>query len=160
MILLFKDDSILLTRLFESKIASLIKTIIVSFFLCSTLVSVGNATEIVVNQSVPVSEYSLNKTRAIFTMRQRFWPNGKKIQVFVLVDNHPLHKTFTKNNLNMFPHQLRRVWDRMVFSGTGRAPEILNTEEEMLDKISNTPNAIGYLNSEAENEKIRLFEVQ
>jgi ABC-type phosphate transport system substrate-binding protein len=123
-------------------------------------VSVGNATEIVVNQSVPVGEYSLNKTRAIFTMRQRFWPNGKNIKVFVLADNNPLHKNFTKNNLNMFPHQLRRVWDRMVFSGTGRAPMILNTEEEMLDKISNTPNAIGYLNSSTENEKIRLFEFQ
>ena len=150
----------MLTRLFESKVATIIKTIIVSFFLCSTLVSVGNATEIVVNQSVPVGEYSLNKTRAIFTMRQRFWSNGKKVQVFVLADNHPLHKTFTKKKLHMFPHQLRRVWDRMVFSGTGRAPVILNTEEEMLDKISNTPNAIGYLNSGTENEKLRLFEFQ
>ena len=150
----------MLTLIFESKKATIIKTIIVGFFLYSTLVSVGNATEIVVNQSVPVGEYSLNKTRAIFTMRQRFWPNGKKIEVFVLIDNHPLHKIFTKKNLNMFPHQLRRVWDRMVFSGTGQAPMILKTEEEMLDKISSTPNAIGYLNSWTENEKLRLFEFQ
>ena len=159
-VLIQSDDSVLLTRLFESKKASKITTILVGFFLCSTLVSVGNASEIVVNQSVPVGKYSLNKTRAIFTMRQRFWPNGKKIKVFVLADNHPFHKTFTKNNLNMFPHQLRRVWDRMVFSGTGQAPEVLNSEEEMLDKIANTPNAIGYLNSETKNEKIRLFEYQ
>jgi len=156
--ILFKDDSILLTRLFESIVASLIKIIMGSLFLCGTLVSVGNATEIVVNQSVPVGKYSLNKTRAIFTMRQRFWPNGKTIKVFVLEDKHPLHKTFTKNNLNMFPHQLRRVWDRMIFSGTGQAPMVLKTQEEMLDKISNTPNAIGYLNSGVEIEKIRVFE--
>ena len=156
----FKDDSLLLTGLFESNITTLMKTIIAGFFLCSTLVPVGNAAEIVVNQSVPASDYSLNNTRSIFTMRQRFWLNGKKIKVFVLADNNPLHKTFTKNNLHMFPHQLRRVWDRMVFSGTGLAPIKLNTEDEMLEKISNTPYAIGYLNSGTENEKIRLFEYQ
>lgn len=150
----------MLTRLPETNIASLIKTIFLGFFLYSTLAPVGNAAEIVVNQSVPVSEYSLNKTRAIFTMRQKFWPNGKKIKVFVLEDSHSLHKTFTKNNLHMFPHQLRRVWDRMVFSGTGQAPIILNTEEEMVNKISNTPNAIGYLNSRTENENIRVFEYE
>lgn len=116
-----------------------------------------NSIEIVVNQSVPTQQSSLNKTRAIFTMRQRFWPSGEQIKVFTLADQSPIHKAFTKNKLQMFPHQLRRVWDRMVFSGTGQAPIALENEQQMLDKITNTPNAIGYLNSELENEKIRIF---
>jgi len=120
-------------------------------------VSVVNATEIVVNQSVPHYSSSLNQTRAIFTMRQQFWPNGEKIKVFTLEDNHPAHQHFTKNNLHMFPHQLRRVWDRIVFSGAGQVPTTLDSEDEMLEKIANTPNSIGYLSNEPENEKIRLF---
>jgi len=115
------------------------------------------ATDIVVNSSVPEYKVSLNKTRAIFTMRQRFWPNGEKIKVFTLADDHPLHQVFTKNNLHMFPHQLRRVWDRITFSGIGRVPIMVGSEEEMLEKVANTPNAIGYLSNEFENEKVRLF---
>ncbi len=132
-------------------------TLLVSYLLFSSFITVVKATEIVVNKSVPVHQSSLNKIRTIFTMRQQFWPNGEKIKVFTLVDHHPIHQTFTKTNLNMFPHQLRRVWDRIVFSGTGQVPVQLSNEEEMLDKIANTPNAIGYLSSEPENENIRIF---
>ncbi len=141
----------------ESKAITVVKKSCFSFFFSMVFVFAGNTTEIIVNQSVASNNKSLNKTRAIFTMRQRFWPNGEKIKVFTLADNHPLHKNFTKNNLHMFPHQLRRVWDRMVFSGTGQAPIKLDSEDEMLKKIATTPNAIGYLSSEPENENIRLF---
>jgi len=133
------------------------KTIVFIIFLCNTTISVAYATDIVVNVSVPEYKVSLNKTRAIFTMRQRFWPNGEKIKVFTLADEHPLHQVFTKTNLHMFPHQLRRVWDRIVFSGIGRVPIVVSGEEEMLEKVANTPNAIGYLSNEFKNEKVRLF---
>lgn len=133
------------------------KAILFSFILYVFCVPKGNAVEIVVNQSVPVQEISLNKVRAIFTMRQRFWSSGEQIKVFTLADVNPIHKTFSKNKLQMFPHQLRRVWDRLVFSGTGQAPVTLDDEQQMLDKIANTPHSIGYLNSEQENEKIRTI---
>lgn len=48
----------------------------------------------------------------------------------------------------------------MLFSGTGAIPVQLNSEQEMIDKIANTPYAIGYLNGRPDNEKIRLFEYQ
>ncbi len=133
------------------------EAIVFIVFLCNMFFSAAYATEIVVNSSVPEYKVSLNKARAIFTMRQRFWPNGKRIKVFTLADNHPHHQMFTKNNLHMFPHQLRRVWDRIVFSGIGQVPMVVSSEEEMLAKVANTPNAIGYLSSEFKNEKVRLF---
>jgi len=119
---------------------------------------VADAVNIIVNQTVPVAPYSLVDTRAIFTMQQRFWPDGEPIKVFVFPDNNTAHKDFAKNNLNMFPHQLRRVWDRMVFSGTGSAPVQLDSEQEMIDKIADTPYSIGYLSGRPKNEKIRVFE--
>ncbi|MGZ8162037.1 MAG: hypothetical protein ACXWTK_08060 [Methylobacter sp.] len=130
---------------------------IVAFTTCSPI---AHAAEIIVNQTVPSEQYSLVDTRAVFTMRQRFWPNGEQIKVFCLSDNNSLHKDFVKNNLNMFPHQLRRAWDRMTYSGTGAVPVQLDSEQEMIDEIANTPNSIGYLNSRPNNEKLRLFEYQ
>jgi hypothetical protein len=130
---------------------------LLTLIFCSAVV---NASNIVVNQTVPAAPYSLADTRAVFTMQQRYWPNGEPIKVFTLYDSNPIHKDFVKNNLDMFPHQLRRVWDRMTFSGTGMAPTQLDTEQEMIDKIANTPNSIGYLNSRPSHEKIRLFEYQ
>ncbi|ESS73849.1 hypothetical protein MGMO_9c00450 [Methyloglobulus morosus KoM1] len=116
------------------------------------------ATEVVVNKSVPAADYSKVDIRAIFTMQKRFWLNNKQIKVYTLSDSSPLHKDFVKNILNMFPHQIRMVWDRMTFSGTGIAPIELDSEQEMMDKIANTPDSIGYLSQKPNNENIRSFE--
>ncbi|MEQ1528024.1 MAG: hypothetical protein ABL925_01815 [Methylococcales bacterium] len=118
----------------------------------------AHTAEIIVNTSVPVKQYSLLDVRAIFAMQQRFWPNGERIKVFTLADADPVHKDFVKKNLDMFPHQLRRVWDRMIFSGTGEAPVQIASQAEMVEKIAGTPNSIGYLDSGPKHEKIRVFE--
>jgi len=117
----------------------------------------ARAAVIIVNASVPDVRYSRADARAIFAMRQRLWPNGEQIKVFTLADDHPIHKDFVKNNLHMFPHQFRRVWDRMTYTGTGVAPVQLDSEQEMIEKIMNTPNAIGYVDKLPPHAKIRLF---
>ena len=126
----------------------------------AVLSPIAIATEIVVNKSVPATDYSTDDVRAIFTMQKRFWLNNKQIKVYTLPDNSPLHKDFVKNQLKMFPHQIRMVWDRMTFSGTGIAPIELDSEQEMHDKIANTPDSIGYLSHKPNNENIRAFESQ
>lgn len=139
----------------EKSVFGRILAVLFVFAVCSCVVT---ATEIVVNKTVPPAEYSTDDIRAIFTMQKRFWPNNRQIKVYSLPDNNPLHKDFVKNNLNMFPHQIRRVWDRMTYSGTGAAPIELDSEQEMIEKIANTPDSIGYLKSRPDNENIHSFE--
>ncbi|MGJ0485616.1 MAG: hypothetical protein ACR65R_13970 [Methylomicrobium sp.] len=132
-----------------------------SIYYCLGLYPIfADAAEIIVNASVPPARYSRTDTRAIFAMQLRIWPNGEPIKVFTLADDNPIHKDFVKNNLNMFPHQFRRAWDRMTYSGTGIAPIQLDSEQEMIEKVMTTPNAIGYVSRKPENAKIRLFDYQ
>jgi ABC-type phosphate transport system substrate-binding protein len=119
-----------------------------------------SAAEIIVNASVPAARYSRADARAIFAMHLRIWPNGEPIKVFTLADDDRVHKDFVKNNLNMFPHQFRRAWDRMTYTGTGIAPIQLDSEQEMIEKVMNTPNAIGYVSKKPDHAKIRLFDYQ
>lgn len=113
--------------------------------------------EIYVHPSVPDKQYSLADLRSIFAMRKKHWSDGTKIAVFVLPDDEPLHRQFTKSKLNMFPHQFRRIWDRLIFSGTGQAPEEVESYDEMLEKIETVPGAIGYLNKQSKNTNIRII---
>ncbi|MCK5356093.1 MAG: hypothetical protein KAJ63_13325 [Methyloprofundus sp.] len=93
-------------------------------------------------------------------MRTRYWTNGKKIRVFVLPDNNVVHKTFVKQKLHMFPHQLRRTWNRMTYTGTGQPPVTVDSVAEMLEKIKHTKYSIGYIDRRVEDEKIIFFNVQ
>jgi ABC-type phosphate transport system substrate-binding protein len=133
--------------------------ILAVLFIFAAFSPVVTATEIVVNKTVPTADYSTEDIRAIFAMQKRIWPNNRQIKVYTLSDSNPLHKDFVKNNLNMFPHQIRRIWDRMTYSGTGTVPIELDSEQEMIDKIANTPDSIGYLNSKIDNENIHSFKI-
>jgi ABC-type phosphate transport system substrate-binding protein len=99
--------------------------------------------------------------RAIFAMRMRQWPDdGSPITVFVLQPSDPLHAEFCKTVLDVFPYQLQRVWDRLVYSGTGQAPIELSSLEEMRKRIASTPGAIGYLSTDRIDDNLYPVQVR
>jgi len=99
----------------------------------------------IVNAQNSQGSISKNGLSAIFKMRLRQWEDGTPITVFVLEDDNPIHKRFCKEILNVFSHQVRRAWNKLVFSGSGQAPIELVSKEAMLKKVINTPGAIGYM---------------
>ena len=98
--------------------------------------------------------------RSIFSMRTRYWVNGEKIRVFVLPDDNVLHKAFVKQKLQMFPHQLRRTWNRMTYTGTGQPPITVDSVSEMLEKIKHTKYSIGYIDRRVDDETIHFLDAQ
>jgi hypothetical protein len=83
--------------------------------------------------------------RAIFAVRLREWPDGVPVRVFVLPDGDPLHVEFCREQLGTFPYVLRASWDRLVYTGTGIAPEVVANEKEMRRRVAMTRGAIGYV---------------
>jgi hypothetical protein len=115
---------------------------------------------LIVHPGVGVDSLSQNEARLYFSMRLNQWPDGQGVKVFVLPDNHPIHERVVKAILGLYPYQLRRVWDRQLFSGTGQAPVVVSTESELLDRVARTPGAIGYAPSGNQGPSIRALEVR
>lgn len=119
----------------------------------SSLCLGSDRVEVVVNSALPFDELSLRELRAIYTMKQRRWDSGESITVFVLPETTTAHKEFCKKILGVFPRQLRSVWYRSVYTGTGVAPIEVETEEELIEQVSQTNGAIGYVLEERKYEK-------
>lgn len=83
--------------------------------------------------------------REIFFGRRTRWPDGSQLRVYVLPDQHPIHIRFAKEILGVYPYQLRSAWDRMIYSGTGAPPVVVESLDQMLTNIKQTPGAIGYI---------------
>lgn len=115
---------------------------------------------LITHPSAGVESLTRNEARLYMTMRLNEWPNGRHAQVFVLPDNHPLHERVAKGILGLYPYQLRRAWDRQLFSGTGPAPIAVSTESEMIERVARTPGAIGYAHSDAVDASVRRLEVR
>tara|TARA_R110002012_G_scaffold112406_1_gene258097 strand:- start:451 stop:855 length:405 start_codon:yes stop_codon:yes gene_type:complete len=115
---------------------------------------------LVANSNVSTQWLNRDTTRAIFAMRQRTWPSGQAVQVFVLGSNHAIHARFCKEHLSVYPHQLQLAWDRMVFSGTGQAPNRVKDQLEMRERVANTPGAIGYLEREYLDDSVQVISME
>ncbi|WP_374090202.1 substrate-binding domain-containing protein [Methylomicrobium lacus] len=115
---------------------------------------------VVVNSANPQRNISRTGLNAIFNMRLRHWNDESPITVYVLQDEDPLHKTFCKQKLLVFPQQIRNGWNRLVFSGTGQAPLAIATQEEMAKRISETPGAIGYLSGKDLTANVKILDIE
>jgi len=119
-----------------------------------------SAADVITSSNVQTSSLSLSELRHIFFMRVQEWPDGTPIKVYVLNDNHKLHKQFSKGKLGVFPYKLRRLWDRNIFSGTGQAPIVLDNELDMIKIISASQGGIGYASKKTINDSSQgLFNV-
>lgn len=105
----------------------------------------ASAVDAIVNPSLTSIPLDRSLLRALFAMRVRQWPDGSPVRVFVLPDDDPLSDQFYRERLGMYSYMLRRSWDRMVFTGTGFAPTVVQSEQEMIERVLSTPGAIGYV---------------
>lgn len=133
----------------------------VSLYATSSLAGANEPAMIVIT-APSSSENTIPRStlRAIFGMRLHKWPDGTPVKVYVFSDDASAHAAFSKEVLQVFPHQLRQAWDRLVFSGLGQYPEQVSSAQEMLDKVASTPGAIGYLRANEVNQNVRILQIR
>ncbi len=115
---------------------------------------------VIVNESVKKQEFSRTDIRNIFSARTQYWPDGAKITVYVLDAKAEAHQDFCRNTLKMFPYQLERIWNQIAYSGQGERPQVVTTEQALIEAVKNTPGAIGYAYQAGELENVREVAVQ
>ena len=145
---------------FSTRLTRALRNSGIALISAASLLGVAQAQQIIVNTDVSISTIDRNRARLIFTMRINQWPNQQPVAVFVLPDDTPLHQAFTKSALGVFAYQLRQTWDRQVFSGTGQAPMQVTSEAEMIERVRQTPGAIGYIAHATSVSGIRVVEVE
>jgi ABC-type phosphate transport system substrate-binding protein len=131
---------------------------LLGFVLCFS--ETAQPLDLVINPDVTQETLSRNTLRSIFSMRKTQWPDGSPIHVFVMGDKSDLHRRFTKQLLGLFPHQLRRAWNRQIYSGMGQAPIKVASEQEMRELVAKTPGAIGYMSEGYFDEQVRTIEIE
>jgi hypothetical protein len=115
---------------------------------------------VIAHHSPQNNELTLNELRSIFSLRARKWPDGTPITVFVLRDEHEVHRQFMQKTLKMLPHQLRRQWDRYIYSGIGQGPTVVESQEEMLSKVKSTPGGIGYIEGGVSDGPVHMLSIR
>lgn len=112
--------------------------------------------QLILHPSVQPQTLSHTEARMVFSARKQHWDDGTKIKVFVLKTDSMLHQYFCRQILRMFPYQLERIWNQITYSGQGDSPEIVDSQEALIDAVYSTPGAVGYA-TEEKIEQVRAM---
>ncbi|MDD1605481.1 MAG: hypothetical protein LUP96_02115 [Methylococcaceae bacterium] len=133
-------------RIFGIYLAVTAWTLIGSVLISSpTLALADDSTIVPFSLNKQYNKFTREDLREIFFGRRTQWPDGSPLRVYVLPDQNSVHIRFTKEILGIYPYQLRSAWDRMIYSGTGVPPVVVDSIEQMKMNIQQVPGAIGYI---------------
>ncbi|BAN69206.1 conserved hypothetical protein [endosymbiont of unidentified scaly snail isolate Monju] len=115
---------------------------------------------IIAHPGTDARTFSRNTARLLFSQKRNRWKNGQPVHVYVLEDDHPVHREFSRRILKLYPRQLRRIWDIRTYSGTGQAPRTVYSVREMLEQVASQPGAIGYAPKDQIDGRVKVIEVK
>ena len=90
----------------------------------------------------------------IFTLRQRRWPNGTKIRIFLPPADSEVYQQFITHQLGMSVLQIEGIWNRMTFSGRAIPPSILPSQNDVWERVQQSDAAIGVVSKQFATQQL------
>ncbi|WP_085296883.1 hypothetical protein [Cognaticolwellia mytili] len=103
--------------------------------------------KIAIISSVNIVALNERQIRNLFSLKKKLLPNNTRAVLVRLPFSHDVSKIFCQNIYELYPYQLQRQWDRLVFSGKATAPKQANSESEVIKLVASYPNALGYISA-------------
>lgn len=113
---------------------------------------------IIANKEVSASALSKDEIRSIFLGEKIRWDNDQKM-IFVILKTKE-HDDFLKAYIGNTAAQYLNYWKKMVFTGKSKSPKAFDSPEQLLDYVAETQGSVGYIPSEAYNEKVKIISVK
>lgn len=86
----------------------------------------------------------------LFSLRQKLLPSNVPVRLVIQPLSNPITQDFTQQVFDLYPYQLKRLWDRQVFSGKANLPKVIKDETELINFIIQTPHSLGYISNNPE----------
>ena len=127
--------------------------LLVLSFVAPSLSFAGTA---VVVHSSNASEFSAEIVRLIYLGKQKNFSSGGKIIALDQEDGSTVKKSFIKSIVNKSENQYAAYWAKLMFTGKGVKPTVASSDAEVVDLVSKNVNFIGYVDSSAVNDSVKV----
>lgn len=102
---------------------------------------------VIANPSVPAESLDPEAIKNIFLGKTAKWDNNDMVTI-VVSENVEVHKKFLDKYIQRTDNQFTNVWRQNLFTGKGKQPVKAASLEELVDYVSKTPGAIGYISTD------------
>lgn len=99
---------------------------------------------VIVHPGLPLSGLDEEALKDIYLGRKTAWDDGSRVVVVVAITDGTSQEHLL-SRLNKSSSQFLTGWKKLVFTGKGTMPELVEGEDALIALVSKTPGAIGYI---------------
>ncbi len=110
---------------------------------------------VIAHQDASVDEANAETLKAIYLLEQSKWDDGSEIVRFDL-NSEGSTKTVFYDHIGQSVSDVKKVWLRKKLSGEAQPPEKVSSDQ-MIDKVSSTSAAIGYVPADAVTDAVKVI---
>lgn len=114
---------------------------------------------VIANPSVKVSALASDDLKAVFLETRASLPDGSHVEP-VLLKTGPLHEAFARKYIGKSAAALEIYYRSLVFTGKALMPTTVSTEQQVVEYVSKTKGAVGYVSAGAALAGVNVLEVR
>jgi ABC-type phosphate transport system substrate-binding protein len=114
---------------------------------------------VIVNKANPAASISIADLKLIYNGGKRKFDDGQTIQPASLEPENPVREEFFSRALHVAEESYRLYWLRMIFTGKGKPPVELKTEEEVVSFVTARKGGIAYIDSAKVSVDVKVLKV-
>jgi hypothetical protein len=115
---------------------------------------------VIVNQSNPIDNLSLNELRTVFLGERSHWPNGRRITLVMMDPGLAERKAILRDVCHMSEPEFSRHFLQGLFTGeVFVSPKTLSTPVGVRKFVFNVPGAIGYVKASDVDNTVKVIKI-
>ncbi len=112
---------------------------------------------VIANKDVADSAVTIDYIANIYLAKVLQLPSGAAVQPLSLGYDEQLRDNFFRLTTQKEPSQLKAYWARLVFTGMGKPPTLIDDEADMLAAIIDNPVNIGFVQAESVTADVKVL---
>jgi ABC-type phosphate transport system substrate-binding protein len=119
------------------------------------LPSFAGGVVIITNKSIPAGTVDIDMVKKIYSGHVTKLKNNQTLVVTVM-DGDDIHKEFLKQYVDKTESQFKTTWKKLVFTGEAPFPKVFKDMQSLIDFVSKTDGAIGYVDTSAKIDGVNV----
>ena len=111
---------------------------------------------IIAHKDVPVEQLTQPQLLDFYTGDIKRWKNKDPVIVFTLKPKTAIQDSFF-DLLGRTSSRMKSIWMKNMLSGESDPPESLISESAVLQRVSSTPGAIGFVSQDSINDAVKTL---
>ncbi|HET8868838.1 MAG TPA: hypothetical protein VFM48_00185 [Aquabacterium sp.] len=133
-----------------------IRTFLIWMLACGAWAVARADVYVIVNAVNSIHPLSRKEAVDLFMGRTRTYPNGDFVLACDLPRDSAVRASFYDALTGMTQAQLNSYWSRLMFTGQVMPPQMIQTEQGVIEMVRRNPGAIAYVGQEPQDRGVRV----